>query len=405
MKTLLALLLLLNFAYAEFIFDDTLPPSQEEVIDYDSVDTNDTDTIPPEELQKNSTQILQDVIKTKDSLNYSQTTSKDIYPTILKQAKKVLLNQRTKLVLKAVIARDDVENIVVNFKQNQTLKVLNPSQAWTKTDANKYKATYYLKYTSLTPTNESAKIEVTFSDKLKNSSSIMITAPKVIKLQDSELFCGVMANDLTIISHSEKKYDDSHLIVLMEVNSTLSNIEDFMMPTLSKSGVDEYIDSGESQKAYLYAIVDRKQKDFKFSYFNLLQNKYNIITFKIEPKDQTLSTQTELNPTKNRYTKYKTATLILMLFLLLFFVVKSKSYILAVLTMILFIYVVYTNIPFKSITLKKGEGLRILPTENSTVFFICSKDTKAVIAYENKNYYKVILPDNTHIGWIKKDDK
>jgi hypothetical protein len=68
----------------------------------------------------------------------------------------------------------------------------------------------------------------------------------------------------------------------------------------------------------------------------------------------------------------------------------------------LFAYIAYINLPFKTITLKKGVGLKILPTQNSTIFYIVPYDLKATVVYENKKYYKVILPDDKHIGWVKK---
>jgi hypothetical protein len=404
MKIFLTLLLLLNIIRAEFVFDDMAPPVHEEIIDYDSTSNEPEEVIPQEELEKNSEQILDDVIQTKEKLESDNSYGQNIFLTLVSSPKKAILSQRVEVVIKATVTRSDVDTITAVFPKRSDFEVLNKNQRWEQLDENSYKATYYLKYLSTSPKQKSVKVTVKFKNRLKNSATLIIPKPKVIALKSDEFFCKVIAKELNIISHSQKRYDNKYNIVLMEINATLSNLGDFNIPYAKKSGVDEFIDKGETQKAYTYAIVDNRAKNFKFKYFNSATNHYKMNSFEIVLKDQTLSTQIELNPQKNRYKLYKTVVLLGIVFILLLFALRKKSFILSAIMIVLLIYTAYINIPFKTITLKKGVGLKILPTQNSTIFYIVSKDVKAVVAYENKKYYKVILPDGKHIGWVKKDD-
>ena len=408
MKILLTLLLLLNLVRAEFVFNDKLPPVKEEIIDYDSTSNEPDEVIPQEELNKNSEQILDDVIQTKEKLEkkeYKNSNEQNLFLTLVSSPKKVILSQRVPITIKATVTQEDVDDIRASFENSKNFKVLNKDATWLKLGPNSYKTTYYIKYLSKNPKDIKTKITVRFKSRIKSSAKLTIPKPKVIVLKSDEFFSSVIANSLEVVSHSEKRYDDTHNIVLMEINAMLSNLGDFFIPYAKKSGVDEYIDKGETQKAYAYAIVDYKDKNFKFKYFDLKTNHYKMISFDIVLKDQTLSTQTELNPEKNRYKLYKTIILLSIIFILLLFFLKKRSIPLAVFMGILLIYTAYINIPFKKITLKKGVGLKILPTQNSTVFYIVPNDMKVVVAYENKKYYKVVLPDGKHVGWVKKDGR
>jgi hypothetical protein len=407
MKIFITLLLLLNFVRAEFVFDDMMPPVKEEIIDYDSTSNEPEEVIPEEELNKNSEQILDDVIQTKESIesdnSYKKSYEQNIFLTLISSPKKVILSQRVPITIKATLARTDLNSIKAYFPKSSDYIVLNPDAKWQKLNENSYKTTYYLKYLSTKVSNKNVKVEVKFENRSKSSSTITIPKPKVVALKSDEFFSGVIAKEFEVISHSEKKYDDRYNIILMELNATLSNLGDFSVPYAKKSGVDEHIDKGETQKAYAYAIVDNRAKNFKFRYFNSKINHYKMISFDIVLKDQTLSTQTELNPQKNKYKIYKTIALLVVTFIILLVAIRKKSIVLSVIMIILFAYIAYINLPFKTITLKKGVGLKILPTQNSTIFYIVPYDLKATVAYENKKYYKVILPDGKLVGWVKKN--
>ncbi len=400
---LLFSLLFLNLLKAEIVFDDNMPPSKEILMDYDSI-PDDSEVINPKELEKDTSQILKDV----DSLQKKETlkqpiSSNNLFLNFINPPKKALLNQRIKIELKATIARDDVKNLSIDFKNSDDFQIFNPKREWKKIDENRFLKTIYIKFKKITKKTPSIKVTVEFQKGFKNTITIKVPPISIVKLASNRLFCGVIADNLEILNHSEKRFDDNSNIVLLEINATNSNLEDFYIPYAKKSGVDEYKDSGEFQKIFGYALIERDVKVFKFKYFNTKTNRYELKSFNIILKDQTLSTQTDLNPKKNRYQLYKSIVLAILAALFFIFSLKNRSIFLLFIAVVLAIYVAYSNFPMKKIILQKGVGLKILPTKNSTIFYIVPKDTKVDVVYERKGYYKVILP-NQKIGWVKKSD-
>ncbi len=402
MKSLILFLsIFVGIIRAEIIFDDTLPPSQEEIIDYDSIQMDDNDDIPPSELKKKSSDILKDVKKMQIEEMDGVVQTQNIYLNVIKIPKKAIKNQRIKITIKATITRDDVVDIKSVFTNQKSIKVYNNRPIWKKIDDNTYKVDYYIKFISTEYKKISLKVVVLFKNGL--SSTAIITLPKVnvVPLSTNRYFCGVLADDFKLLTKVAKKYDDNLNIILMEINATNSNLDDFKIPYAIKSGVDEIIESDNNQKAYSFAIVANYLKKFKFSYFNTKTNYYEVFDFDIVTKDQTVSTQTDLNPHKSEYLIYKTIALLIVAFIFLIIFIQNKSYIVLTFVILLLFYVGYINLPMRSITLQKGVKLKILPTQNSTIFYIVPYTMEADIAYERKGYYKVILP-NQKIGWVKK---
>ncbi len=402
MKSLILFLsIFVGIIRAEIIFDDTLPPSQEEIIDYDSIQMDDNDDIPPSELKKKSSDILKDVKKMQIEEMDGVVQTQNIYLNVIKIPKKAIKNQRIKITIKATITRDDVVDIKSVFTNQKSIKVYNNRPIWKKIDDNTYKVDYYIKFISTEYKKISLKVVVLFKNGL--SSTAIITLPKVnvVPLSTNRYFCGVLADDFKLLTKVAKKYDDNLNIILMEINATNSNLDDFKIPYAIKSGVDEIIESDNNQKAYSFAIVANYLKKFKFSYFNTKTNHYEVFDFDIVTKDQTVSTQTDLNPHKSEYLIYKTIALLIVAFIFLIIFIQNKSYIVLTFVILLLFYVGYINLPMRSITLQKGVKLKILPTQNSTIFYIVPYTMEADIAYERKGYYKVILP-NQKIGWVKK---
>ena len=374
-------------------------------MDYDSVPEDEEekiDKIPSQELQKDSSELLKDVEKLQKA-DLKTTQNNNVFVTIENLPKKVILNQRVKLKLKLTIARDDISDISVKAKKSKYYTLYTTSGEWKKISDNRYIKTIYIKYKTTNPKAIRLKIRVEFKEGFANEANVLMDSIRVVKLASNKLFCGVLAKNIDIISHSQKVYDDKSNIVLVELNATDSNLDDFKIPYAIKSGVDEFSDSGESQKVFGYAIVDKNLEIFKFKYFNTKTNHYELKSFDIVLKDQSLSTQTDLNPAKNKFALYESIAMGIVgaIFLLLF--IKNRSTFSLIIAILLLGYTIYKNFPLKSVVLKKGIGIKILPTKNSTIFYTLPHDTKAKVAYERKGYYKVILPNNK-IGWVKKSD-
>jgi len=328
---------------------------------------------------------------------------KNILLSYVDKPEKVYLLQHFAVKVKAIVPRSDVTALQTDFIRGRAYQVRNPNSSWVKTGEHSYENTYYFKM--LRKNGRLPDIKV--SNQIQNGSvrsEILKSSPlRVVTLHQDDLFTRVIADKLSVQHHQERPYDEHNNIVVMEINATAGNLEDFHIPFALREGIDELKSSGLQQKIYYFAIVSNAKKEFKFKYFNPHKNRYEIVSFGIKPIDTTISTHTELNPQKNKYVRYKIIFLIVMalLFGLLFYFYR-KYYLLAIAALFL-IMLTFVQIPIHKVSLPAGSPLRILPMPSSTVFFRTDKPMEVDILLKKAHYSKVLLP-NQKIGWVKNED-
>ncbi len=329
--------------------------------------------------------------------------SKNIFLSYLQSPKKVYVNQHFIVKIKAVLTSDNIKDIGTTFRGGKDYKVLNNDAIWKQVGEKSYTNSYIIKLTSLKATLPSIKVSST-NTRGKTSGEILSAYPqKIVALKENELFSNVLAENFKLISHHEKKYDDKSNIILLEINATHANLEDFHLPFATREGIDSFVRDGDSQNIYYFAILPNYQKELKFKYFNLSTNKFNRISFPIIISDSSVSTQTDLNPQKSKYFFYKVIGLLSLALLFLLLYMKYKKGYLLFLALVLSIYTIYTKLLSNNLTLEKDMIIRILPTENSTVFFKTAQELEVKVLLKKNGYTKVLLP-NTKIGWIKDAD-
>ncbi len=332
----------------------------------------------------------------------SNVKEKTIFLFYLTKRDKVYLKEEFFIDVKAVITADNIRSIDTTFSGGKDFEVFEKASTWAKIGDKIYRNRLYFKL--LSPKSRLPNIKVSYKTDLYSASeTILAIRPKVVALKSDDIFCSVIAKDFTLISHHEKKYDDNSTIVVMEINASHSNLGDFHLPFSKRDGIDTHHRVGVNQSIYYYAIVPKSLKIFKFKYFNKTSNKFNIVSFTMDYGDTTLSTQTDLNPKKNKYYLYKTiiiGVIALILFVLFFVYRKIYWFILGI---FIVVYLFMTRAPIHKITFDKGIELKILPTENSTIFYKSPQKVTADILLEKDGYTKVLLP-NKKIGWIKNED-
>jgi len=149
-------------------------------------------------------------------------------------------------------------------------------------------------------------------------------------------------------------------------------------------------------------IVPKNKKKIEFYYFNLKQEKFNKIEIPIILKQETISTQTDLNPEENRFfTPLNILILGIIAFFLIIFIIYQKIWILFF-PLILGGYLIYVILPKGELILKRNTKVQILPTKQSTVIYITKEPQKAKILNKTDNYTKVEI--NKKIGWVKNED-
>ncbi len=339
--------------------------------------------------------------KTEEDLSFIK--SKNIFLSYTKAPKKVYINQHFIITIKAIITAPDIKSIATRFLGGNAYQILNPNAQWKKIGDKSYQNSYILKFTSAKSSLPNIRVSARSARGEKSSEILQAYAQKRIALKKSDYFCLVLAKDFTLLSHHEKQYDDKHTIISLEINATEANLEDFTLPFALRQGIDTIKQKHNTTYIYYFAILPSYQKELKFKYFNLNSNKFNRISFPIVVSDNSISTQTNLNPQKSKYFFYKVIALLSLALLFILLYTKYKKGYLLFFAMVIAIYTIYTKLISNNLTLHKDMLIRILPTQNSTIFLKTASDMEVKVLLKKNGYTKVLLP-NTKIGWIKDDD-
>jgi len=328
---------------------------------------------------------------------------KKIYLKYTNYPKRVYINQHFEITLKSIIIDDNLKSIKTFFINGKNFKVINPKPKFKKIDQNSYEAKIYFKITSKDAILPSIRV-VAINNKLKKyTKDIQSKAINIIKLKQNPLFNNVIANKLDITNHKEKRYDDKSILVLMEINATNSNLEDFHLSFAKREALDSFEEHLSWQKVYYVCVIPKYQKEFKFKYFNALNGKFVRVSFPVILADATLSTQLGLDPKKSKFFLYKVIAMLFVALLFILMYIRYKSYFALTIGIAIMLYVVFTKLITSTITINKDINIRILPTQNSTIFFKTPKKIDAKVILKKRGYTKVLLP-NGKIGWIKDDE-
>jgi len=346
---------------------------------------------------------ITDIAPTAPEENDPFIKVRNILLSYVKKPEKIYLLQHFPITIKAIIPQTNVTAIQTEFVGGKSFRVLNPDTPWVKTGENSYENTFYLKLLNKDAKLPNIKVTNQTANGTVKSELLKAFRTKIISLREDELFSRVIADNLQVMHHQERPYDESANIVVMEINATNGNLEDFHIPFASREGIDQIQNKGLYQKIYFFAIVSNVKKHFKFKYFNPQKNRFEIVSFAIKPIDTSISTHTELNPQKNKYILYKVIFLVVMalIFVGLFIFYRKYYFLLGALVFIGLL--AYVQIPIRKVQVPSGTALRILPMPSSTVFFRTDKPTEVDILLKKKQYTKVLLP-NKKIGWIKNED-
>jgi len=219
---------------------------------------------------------------------------------------------------------------------------------------------------------------------------------KITKLPQNKRFCNVLANKLEIKNAFASKYKDNKIILTFDIKCDNCNIEDFKLPYEQKLTVKS------PTNATYYAILPQNTKRLSFDYFNLKKNSFESVSIPVVLKDETISTQTNINAEqKTFFTPLNILILSLIAFTLIIFLIYRKIWLL-IFPLALAGALVYPYIPKGEVTLPAKTKMYILPTKQSSVIYITNHPTSAKVLKRINNYLKVKI--NNKIGWVKNED-
>lgn len=313
---------------------------------------------------------------------------------------KVFVGQIFPIKVKALVATQDFDEIKNNIVQKNGIEILNADENWKWQNNELFFKTFYLKVVDQNASFPQISFDLYKDGNLTSSQPFPSLSLNIINLNVDKYFSNVIADSLEIIKSKTTNFDEKNLIVVLEIEAKNSNLKDFKLSTVLRDGIDSAVDNTPYYKIYYYAIIPKHTESLTFTYFNTIQNSFVKKSVDIIVDDDEVSTQSNLNPKDDGFQLYRNAVygFFILLFLVLSFIRRKIIYFLL---LVFFVVLFFINMnPLSSIKISADTKVYILPTRNSTVFFVTPRIIYAQKIKKIDNYIKIILP-NGKIGWIK----
>lgn len=210
---------------------------------------------------------------------------------------------------------------------------------------------------------------------------LLIFVSTAIYAKPHPLLSSTYAKDLHISSYQVSQYNANQNIVTINFEALESNLENKTVSIKVPSDV----------------------KTLEFTYYNTTSKKNVELSIQTVMIDSTVSTQSEIHPKKNTLLQMKKYSLLLLSLAFVVLFIKTKKIKFMVVSVILLMITIIFYIPFKTICIKNGSEIFLLPTKNSTIIkrFETRFKTTQLGQYED---YSKIEYDDGFIGWIKNEN-
>ncbi|MDL0094799.1 hypothetical protein [Campylobacter vicugnae] len=298
---------------------------------------------------------------------------------------------------------------VLDFDMNLTMRLnnitwLNPKPLWSKKSAGVYETTIWLLASSSQSSIESLTLTLNRNGMFFQNKTIKPDLPLIKSIESKENFANFVGEDLKIEMIKSSKFNEYSNLTTIELISKNGNLTLFNIPgEFQKQGFDNLKGDFKNQNGIYFIISDNNITDINFSYYNPIYNIFNDINLTINVQDSDLSTQVPLNPKEGEFKLYKDLSIYFAIIIFLVIFIWKKSYYSLVIAIAFIAYSLYDNKPFSDAKLKTDTKVRILPTSNSTIFAITTKEQDVKIITKKDNYTKVILQNQT-IGWVENEN-
>ncbi len=342
---------------------------------------------------------MQDTNATTD-INNTVQKKQTIFLSYENIPDKVFVNQIFSIKVKAIITVNDFDKIKNRISLTNGMKVVNAKENWKWYNDEIFYKTFYLKALDKNATMPQMYFELYKDGNITNSQKFPKLKLNIINLNTDKYFSHVIADSLIVLKSKTTSFDEKNLIIVLEIEAKNSNLKDFKLSWVKRDGIDSKFDNTPIYKIYYYAIIPKYTQKFIFTYFNTKTNAFIKKQIKIVVDNDAVSTQSDLNPKDGTFVIYKNISFgLIFLFLLYIFIKRRRLIYLLFLILLVAYYFIDTN-PLNSIKIPTNTKVQILPTRNSTIFYITPRVLYVQKIMTRENYIKIILP-NGKIGWIK----
>ena len=317
--------------------------------------------------------------------------------------KRIVKGEIFSVTVRILSTTEDYEQIRYDFKNKKGLETLNTIPYRVENGKYFYDTFYYLS------TSSSARlpdIEAYLEPNEENKYDKTVLKGKklnVISLNPSRNFANIIAENFELIEFKTTSFDNIHNIIVFVAKARRCDISKLEFKNVYKQGIESITESIDDSKITYFVVVDKKLEKFKFSYFNLKQNRFNNIKIPIVVDDDKVTTQTDLKPKDQSKERIKLLIAISVALVLVLLIVWRKKYIYTIILVFPMAYIIYLSVPSKELCIKEGTNIYLLPVKNGTIFETTRQQIYLQQEGKAKGFVKVKLSNNK-IGWIKDEN-
>lgn len=373
------------------------------------------DLNPEEEILKKDNLSLEDLkkIAPSDDEDVGLNDNDDIYQKVKPKAMTLSISNVPKSVYEHQIFRADLKvdihqkldvDLNVSIDKNSDLIWLNKDNYnFSSSNNGTYETTLWFETNSTKADLKNIEVVINHNGEFFQKNQISPKLPGIIDLKSKANFSNIVANSLKIKSYKTTAFNEESNIMTIELSATNTDLNNFHIDNkdIINQGVDSLKGDYSNQSGYYFAVIKKDIKKLNFSYFNLLTHKFENFSVEAKIEVDDLSTQTGLNPKDSKFKVYRLIFVYgLCAFLVVLFLSSRNTTPLFVVAALLALNF-YLDKPYSKRILKEGSYVRILPMQRSTIFYRTKKEQNVEIFDDNKNYVKVMLPNNI-IGWVNE---
>ncbi|WP_260604740.1 SH3 domain-containing protein [Campylobacter sp. MIT 99-7217] len=307
--------------------------------------------------------------------------------------------------LQAITNENTLFDFKLEFSKSNDLEFLNPKVKWQK-DGNTYQTTLYFQAHSANANLSQIIVSLTRNNDIFQSSILNLNPIEFKRVDVDKNYSQIVAKNLEVSLFKTNYFDDKNLVMIIHLKAQNANLKYFKLkdPQILQQRVDNIQGDFNASSAYYSAVFEPSKQNIEFSYFNTQTQKLENINLKVEiSDDDEISTQTDLNPKNNDLNFYKQIALWVLAGICALVFVLRKNYYFFVAALIFFILSFLVDTTTHKQTLKANTKAKLLPTSQSTSFYISDKEEEVQVLNTRQDYVKILLEDGK-IGWVHKDD-
>lgn len=308
-------------------------------------------------------------------------------------------NQIFRVNLSLLSFDDNILYIESNMSNYRGIKIFDGSVQWQDLGENKFSSFLYFK--ALSTNIKLPDIHLTlvgYKDKYHQSVKGGSIQTKSLNWLGNSSY--LLSSSLKVVDDETNIYDEKNNMLTLKFKGKNTNIEDLHIKgnEIIEQNITEINYAHPDMTATYYAIIPNYINEFKFNYLDINSGTFMTKTIKVTLDKKTSFLIQDINPDIKTYDKYKLILLMLFIALSLFmaYILKKISYL--VFTLILILVLVKVFLIQTKTTIGEGSRFRVLPIDNSTIFYITKKNRKVVVLNKVDNYIKIQFQNK--VGWV-----